>query len=235
MIADMRRTNTPRLPRIPGLDVAVHLEPRAAGTITAAFYDLLAIGHGKAGFVVGDVGGSEPDPALAPLASDAIRAAASTAEGSAAVLGNLNDALRAAPGDTGARPMCTAAYVEIDTSERVAALELSVAGHPAPLVVRADGSVEATDVLGPIAGAFAAPAFETCRLQLRLGDAIVVYSDGLLDVGGGATDVQRVVELLTGPTDARATDLVGRLASALRGVRLRDDVVVMALRWTSVG
>jgi sigma-B regulation protein RsbU (phosphoserine phosphatase) len=97
--------------------------------------------------------------------------------------------------------------------------------------VRADGSVETTPAHGTILGAFPDPAFHTCAVTLGPGDAIVVYSDGILD--SDLVDEQHVEDLLAGTAHVRAQDIVDGLRSALRGVdRIRDDVAIMALRRT---
>jgi serine phosphatase RsbU (regulator of sigma subunit) len=127
---------------------------------------------------------------------------------------------------------CTVVYGEIDTSGETATARLAVAGHPAPLIVRADGSVETTPAHGTLLGAFRDPAFHTCAVTLDPGDAIVVYSDGILD--SDLVDEPRIAELLSGLPHAGAQDLVDRLWNALRGVdRVRDDVAIMALRRTA--
>ena len=133
------------------------------------------------------------------------------------------------------QPMgCTAVYGQIDMSSGPATIILAVGGHPAPLVVRADGRVEVTAACGTMLGAVQEPAFRTCEVRLAAGDAIVVYSDGILDteIDGARIDEPRVGELLCGPPAATAAELVGRLQGAVRRSEapLRDDVAFFALR-----
>jgi serine phosphatase RsbU (regulator of sigma subunit) len=77
--------------------------------------------------------------------------------------------------------------------------------------------------------------FQTCEVSLAPGDALVVYSDGILDaaIDGAPVDERRIIDVLTGPPRAAAADLVGRLLGSMRGIdrALRDDVAFMALRW----
>jgi serine phosphatase RsbU (regulator of sigma subunit) len=85
-------------------------------------------------------------------------------------------------------------------------------------------------------GAFSDPDFHTCAVGLDPGDALVVYSDGLLDsdVDGVPVDEQHIAQALSGPPHASAQTLVDRLAGALQTMdHVRDDVAIMALRRTA--
>lgn len=222
----------PRLPRITGLDVAVHHEPFAQAEVGGDFYDLFALADDRTGFFFGDVCGKGPRAAaVTALARYTMRTAAMLHETPAAVLGDLDAALHAA---TDPPTICTAVYGQIDISGATASITLAVGGHPAPLVVRADGSVETTPARGPILGAVHEPVFETCELRMDVGDALVVYSDGILDavIDGVPVDEQRISDVLADVPHASATDLVGALLGSMRRIdrALRDDVAFIALR-----
>ncbi|HEX6185480.1 MAG TPA: SpoIIE family protein phosphatase [Pyrinomonadaceae bacterium] len=63
--------------------------------------------------------------------------------------------------------------------DRERTLRYTNAGHNAPLLVRADGSVERLWAGGTVLGAFDSAPFEEGRTQLSEGDLLVVYSDGI--------------------------------------------------------
>jgi sigma-B regulation protein RsbU (phosphoserine phosphatase) len=65
--------------------------------------------------------------------------------------------------------------------DRGRTLRYTNAGHNAPLLVRADGSVERLWAGGTVLGAFDAAPFEEGRAQLSGGDLLVVYSDGITE------------------------------------------------------
>jgi sigma-B regulation protein RsbU (phosphoserine phosphatase) len=225
-----RSLSPPRLPVVPGMDVAVFYEPYAAEDVGGDFYDHFPLGSERSAFFLGDVCGKGPDAAaITSLARYTMRTAALLNEGPWATLADLNAALLME------EPMqtCTAVYGEIAQGDGAASARLSVAGHPAPLVVRADGTVETTAAHGTILGAFADPSFNTCAVALEPGDAIVVYSDGILDcdVDGAPVDEERVAGWLEGPAGAGAQALVDRLSRVPLGTGLRDDVAIMALRF----
>ncbi|MDP8967903.1 MAG: serine/threonine-protein phosphatase, partial [Actinomycetota bacterium] len=228
-----RSLTPPRLPRIAGLDVAVHHEPFGLAEVGGDFYDLFALARHRAGFFFGDVCGKGPRAAaITALARYTMRTAAMLHETPAAVLGDLNAALHVEATDP--PTTCTAVYGQIDMSGPTASITLAVGGHPPPLVIRADGSVETTPARGLILGAVDEPVFQTCELRFDVGDALVVYSDGILDAvtDGVPVDEERISDVLAEVPHASATDLVGALLGSMRRIdrALRDDVAFIALR-----
>jgi sigma-B regulation protein RsbU (phosphoserine phosphatase) len=230
-----RSLSPPSLPIIAGLDVAVHYEPSAPEDVGGDFYDLFPLAAGRSGFFLGDVCGKGPEAAaITSLARYTMRTAAMLREEPDAILMDLNAALlmhTAGPMQT-----CTAVYGQIDMTTGATAIMLAVAGHPPPLIVREDGSVQTTAAHGTLLGAVHDPSFQTCEVKLELGDAIVICSDGIFDtvLHGIRVDEQHVAELLSGSSGASAQDLVNRLISALEDVDrpLRDDIAVMTLQRT---
>jgi len=232
-----RTLSPPRLPQIAGLEVAAHYEPFASEEVGGDFYDLFPLTSERAGFFLGDVCGKGPEAAgVTSLARYTIRTAALLSDGPAEILANLNTALLLEGRSDGTMQLCTAVYGEIDTSTPDAAMSLGVAGHPAPLIVRADGSVESSSARGTILGVYGDVRFETTACHLAAGDAIVIYSDGLLDVeiDGDRLEEEQILRLLEGAPGFGAQTLIDRLSGALHGVHrhLRDDVAIMALRRT---
>lgn len=233
-----RSLSPPSLPDVCGLDVAVHYEPSAPEDVGGDFYDLFSLADGRSGFFLGDVCGKGPEAAaITSLARYTMRTAAMLHEEPAAILTDLNAAFLMYNDE----PMqtSTAVYGQVDMNSPNAAVTLAAAGHPPPLIVRADGSIEITPAYGTMLGAVDDPTFVTCRFELAAGDAIVMCSDGIHDtkLDGIRLDEERVAELLSGRSAASARDLVDRLVQAVRDVDrpLRDDVAIMALRRTPAG
>ena len=57
------------------------------------------------------------------------------------------------------------------------------AGHPPLLVLRAGGEVELVEGRGPVLGVLGDVLFEDAEIVLEPGDAIIAYTDGVLDAG----------------------------------------------------
>jgi phosphoserine phosphatase RsbU/P len=101
-------------------------------------------------------------------------------------------------------------------------LRYTNAGHNAPLLVRADGSVERLWAGGTVLGAFDSAPFEEGRAQLSEGDLLVVYSDGIteaLNAEGEEYGEARLAELAAG---ARAETVEN----------IRRDIFDDVDRWT---
>ena len=232
-----RTLSPPRLPSIAGIDVAVHYEPSAPEEVGGDFYDLFPLAAGRSGFFLGDVGGKGPDAAaVTSLARYTMRTAAMLHERPDQILMDLNAALLMDAEQE--MQTCTAVYGEIVIDDD-AAVTLAVAGHMPPLVVRSHGTIEVMPARGTLLGVFEDPEFQVCRVSLGPGDAIVIYSDGMIDteIDGIRLDEAHVAKLLSGTADASAQAIVDRLTHATRGNDrpLRDDVAILALRRTPAG
>ena len=231
-----RTLSPPRLPRIPGLDVAAHYEPFAPEEVGGDFYDLVPLAGARSGFFLGDVCGKGPSAAtLTSLARYTMRTAAMLRGGPEAIFVDLNAALLAEGG--AAMQTCTVVYGQIDTDGSSMTVTLAAAGHPPPIVVRASGSTETARAFGTMLGVTETPRFSSCKVELEPGDAIFVYSDGILDteIDGVRVDEERIASLLEGSPDTGAKALVDRLVEALYRIDqpLRDDVALLALRRTA--
>ncbi len=74
---------------------------------------------------------------------------------------------------------CTGVYcvLDIETME----LTYARAGHPEPVLIRADGTIETLPADGPLLGVFPDGEFESRTVQLAPGDRVVLYTDGAED------------------------------------------------------
>ncbi len=230
-----RSLSPPTLPRVAGLDVAVHYQPAAPEDVGGDFYDLFPLGGLRMGCFLGDVCGKGPQAAaVTSRARYTMRTAAMLHETPGAILMDLNEALLMQSSE----PIhtCTAVYGEIAMRAQTTSVTLAVAGHPAPLIVRASGVVETTPARGSMLGAVIDPVFHPCEIELAPGDALVMCSDGIFDTEIDAirVDEEHLAVLLSGPPNADAQAIVDRLTHELRTNErpLRDDVAIMVLRRT---
>jgi PAS domain-containing protein len=214
----------PRLPEIPGIELAARHRPADEGAeVGGDFYDCFDAGGGEWAVAIGDVSGRGAEAAaVATLARCTLRAAVLTNRHPEAVLRELNDAV---VGQGREYRFCTALYVSLCPRADGADLRLAGGGHPLPLIVRARGTVETAGRTGTLLGVVPDPDLGTAEVHLGAGDVIVLVTDGAApgDLGGFLRDYAgRDADTIAGAIEDRAI--------AAGGGRLRDDAAVVVLR-----
>ena len=220
-----------RLPEIPGVALAASYKPAGTGIeVGGDFYDVFEAKPAGWLIVVGDVCGKGANAAaLTALARYTLRAEALHDPRPAALLRRLNDAVLSQLTDG---RFLTAVCALLTDGAEGRCLTVASGGHPAPLVLRADGAVLELELAGCLIGAFDEPEFSETTVTLTSGDTILLYTDGLLDAHAPA----RILE----PAELRAALAAGPrhdadsiIASLLETVGVaagdcRDDIAVIA-------
>ena len=144
------------------------------------FYDAFAIDDRRWALVIGDVCGTGPDAAaVTAIARHTIRAAATHGADPPAVLAWLNDALHA--GNRGL--FATVAYLTLEPNgDGSWQITTTSAGHPFPVIVRADGTTRMVGSPGMLVGAVPSITVTPVEGRLERGDTLVLYTDGVTDV-----------------------------------------------------
>jgi serine phosphatase RsbU (regulator of sigma subunit) len=226
----------PLLPEIPGADIAARYRATGAGNLVGGdFYDMFEVMPGLWGLVLGDVAGFGPEAAaLTGVARYTVRAIAGAVQGPADVLGELNDAvLRQASSDR----FLTAVFATIEPQADHLRVTLAVGGHPPPIVLRDDDTVEWVEGShGVLLGVFADPVLVNQQLDLNPGDAVVLYTDGVIEARneeGEEFGLDRLAELLGTCSGRSAEGIARRIERSVldhRGERTEDDVAIVVLR-----
>src|SRR3954447_19647602 len=117
---------------------------------------------------MGDVCGKGPDAAaVTALARYTLRAAAMRERLPSRSLAVLNEALLRQRDD---RRFCTVAYAYLEKLDRGARAGISMGGHPLPVLLRADGSVELVGAPGTLLGIVPDPNLDDYAVTLDPGD-----------------------------------------------------------------
>lgn len=218
------------MPDIPGAEVATRYRSAEGSDVGGDFYDVFETGRGRWGFVIGDVSGRGPEAAaMTALTRHTIRTAWREEQREPAdVLRILNDAIL----QEDAGRFCTVALGRLDLSGSPS-FTVATGGHAPPLVLRSDGSVEAVEVRGMLVGAFPDPDIGQHVAGLRPGDALVLYTDGVVDAGRPSQipREERLAEILRLCVGLDA-DLIARRVErhASTFESSRDDAALLVLR-----
>ncbi|HEV7862677.1 MAG TPA: SpoIIE family protein phosphatase [Acidimicrobiia bacterium] len=229
----------PMLPDIPGVELAARYAAGSAGLdVGGDFYDVFQIDTHRSVIVVGDVCGRGVDAATtASLVRHTFRSAALGEPSPGTIVAHLNEVLlhQQDPGRYEPR-FCTAVVAAIVVAGDDVRVTLAVAGHPLPLVRRADGSVTTVGVPGSLVGVTDSASVSETHTLLHPGDALVCYTDGVTERRNGDTfyEIDRLMRTLAiagGDADALAgavEDSVLSFAPDPPG----DDLAVLVLRVT---
>jgi integral membrane sensor domain MASE1/anti-sigma regulatory factor (Ser/Thr protein kinase) len=223
----------PELPDIPEFEAAgwyrAGMQEQDAG---GDFYDVFKASPGRWVAVIGDVCGKGPEAAsLTALARYTLRAVGSHASGPSDSLRALNQAILEQRSDM---RFMTAVLVQLDVGDADHGVSLSNGGHPSPLIVRAGGEIEEVKGNGGmLLGIYPDAELVDQRLELRPGDALILFTDGLAERRDPDEDPSdRIRELLRSSTGSSASETASRLGQlALAGdTEPDDDVAVVVLR-----
>jgi sigma-B regulation protein RsbU (phosphoserine phosphatase) len=206
-------------PGLPTLEVHGICKP--ARTVSGDYYDFLPFGDGKLGIAVGDISGKGISAALmmatvhsAVRAYERLgRAALPSFRHAAAVPGGESAALmaHATQSPASALALLNRHLYETTPMEKYATLFLGIydeeqrtmiysnGGHLPPYIVGADGTVRKLDLAsGLMVGLFDKPKYEDATVELRPGDLLVAFSDGVIEPENdfGEFGTERLLEII---------------------------------------
>ena len=209
-----------------GVDVAVRYRPAEAGHLVGGdWYDVLPLPNEDLLLVVGDITGHGIDAVTGMIAArNALRGLAATGAGPAELLGHLNyAACHLTEGIAG-----TVVCGQYEPKTRM--LRWARAGHLPPVLVR-DGAGRALPLPeGVLLGLDPTAQYEEASTQLRVGDTLLLFTDGLVEQRSGSiSDALRDFALAAAPAGPDARSHADRiLGSALSDTG--DDACLVVVR-----
>ncbi len=225
------------LPEIHGFETSSRfLAAGEAYEVGGDFYDVFRTGSGSWTAVIGDVCGKGPEAAsLTALARYTVRTASSPDSPPSQVLRTLHDSIRSERADL---RFCTAALAHIQApsnGDGLARLTVALGGHPLPLILRKDGDVDAVGEPGTLLGALPSPVLADADAALAVGDSLILYTDGMLDVRDRSVDddpdwLAREVAKSNGRSAEEIAEDLSQAAIRRHGGEPRDDIAVLVLR-----
>lgn len=241
LAAEVQRRLLPgQPPESIGIDLSGFCQP--ARGVGGDYYDFIAFDNRQLGIAIADVSGKGMAAALLMSTVQATLRSLSaesnlrpqTSHSLADMVATINRLLW---NSTGGLNYVTFFYAQFDHSTRQ--LAYVNAGHNPPIFLRAGGRDELRELSsgGTVVGIFEHCAYEQGTVQMRPGDVLLAYTDGLseaLDVRGeefGEARVRRALEESAGETVEEIRDEIVRRVRAWCGdAPQHDDLTFIVLK-----
>lgn len=232
LAAEIQRQILPKtLPELPGYEVTGWNRP--ARQVGGDYYDLRLLSEGRLILTVGDVSGKGMPAALMVFTlHSALRLMLDRHDFAPPLLERLN---RHILDSSASNKFITLVVAELDAeSGRLSYLN---AGHNPGVLVTASGSVQLLPPGGMPVGLFPAATYQSNEVEVRPGDLLCLYSDGITECAtpeGEEFELDRLVELLRQHRDAPLEEVVAAVDTAVtdfaQGQPQGDDQTVVLLR-----
>jgi sigma-B regulation protein RsbU (phosphoserine phosphatase) len=217
-------------PNLPGYRIADSYA--AARVIGGDHYDFFNYKDGRTGMVIADVSGKSVSGALyMARLSVQVRMMARHLDGPVELLSGLNRKLYSEL-EAGMFITMLAAVLDAETGK----LEFACAGHPSPLLRRADGSVIEISEPGALPlGAMADTTFRAHTATIEPGSCVLFYTDGLDEAHNDKSELfgkERIVQTLrecNGNAQDALDALLAEVARFSAGEPQSDDLTLVTL------
>ena len=213
----------------------IHAAMLPAKEVGGDFYDFFLIDHHHLGVVIGDASGKGvPAAMFIAITRSLIKAVAPLSASPGECLAFVNTMLAV---DNPQLLFATVFYAVLDL--RSGEVAFCNGGHPPPLVLRADGPVEAIrDVSGVALGVVEEFDYENGSFQIAPGDGLLLYTDGVTeatDADNGLFEEYRLIDLAAGFAGLEPEAAIARVSEAVGAfvgeAPQFDDITMLALRY----
>ena len=209
---------------------AVHAVMIPAHAVGGDFYDYFWLDENRLGVVIGDVSGKGvPAALLMAVTRSLLRAGALRGDEPGPCLEEVNRLLMR---DTAAERFVTLFYA-VFHRER-GELSYANAGHNAPLLLRASGTIEELNGAQLVLGAVPEARYSTRSVRFQCGDQLFLYTDGVSEALNPQREQfseQRLRQLLSEADGDSPQGLIDRVVQAVRnfanGAPQSDDITVL--------
>jgi sigma-B regulation protein RsbU (phosphoserine phosphatase) len=217
------------IPQINGYRVAGAWRP--ARTVSGDYFDVIKFSNTRTALCIADVSGKGmPAALLMSNVQAAVHAFASESVSPSELCTKVN---RVVSNSTGEDKFITFFYGVVDSDQKK--LVYTNAGHNAAILLRSDGSLIRLEPEGAVLGPFPNWNYKHEEIDLRSGDRLLLFTDGVTELRSPAADEfgeQRLIDLLIQNRELNAEALRDRIVQAVvsfSGGEFQDDATLLLL------
>ncbi len=232
LAAEVQQNILPRsIPEAPGFEFAARMYP--ARIVAGDYYGFLELADGEIGLVIADVSGKGVAAGLLmPCIEVALRMDAPRFPSTKDLLENFNDVVHQI---TGGDRFISLFYGKLSTGTRC--LEYTNAGHNPPLVIRGGCDPIPLNKGGPVLGVLPGSAYESAKIDLRGGDVLVLFTDGVVEAqnpAGEEYSVKRLARIVSSNLQQNPGELIKTIHASVTEFQgtsvLADDLTLVVLK-----
>ncbi|HPR34015.1 MAG TPA: fused response regulator/phosphatase [Prolixibacteraceae bacterium] len=223
----------PPFPNRSDFDIFASMTP--AKEVGGDFYDFFMINNELLGFVIGDVSGKGiPAAIFMAVSRTLIRATGLKGMSAGECMHYANNLLC---NESVSSMFVTVFYGILNT--KTGEIEYANAGHNPPYLLRSNSTIEKLESTGDIIlGCFENQPFVSRKTQLKPGEGILLYTDGITEAFDQQDEEygdERLVSLLTSLQPLRVEEIVDKIVADVQlfssGVDQSDDITLLALKF----
>lgn len=217
--------------KIKGIDFG-HFYRSATATMKVGgdFYDLFELEHDRVGIVIGDVSGKGLQASsLTSLVKNAIKAYAYQEKSPASIMAKANVVVQK---ESIPAIFITVFFGILDI--KTGRLVYCSAGHPPGILKRTTSETSPLTTSSPMIGAFSALNYIDDKVDLKKGDALILYTDGVIEArnNGELFGEEKLVSLIKDldclETSKLPRAIIGEITD-FTGGKLSDDVAILTV------
>lgn len=222
----------PTVPNVPGLAIATAYRPAGDGSeVGGDFYDIFPAGPRDWVLALGDVSGKGVEAAVVTtIARHTVRALTVLGHGLTEVLDGVDQVIDQHDSDK----FCTLLVARLRWADERWLTSVAAGGHPPPLLLRPGREPRLLDVRGPALGLLPQVEFSEEQVELRSGDTLLLYTDGVTEARQGDTYFgdDRFLGWAAAHSSAPVSTIVDTLLDEVldfQGGDPRDDIAIVAV------
>lgn len=216
------------IPQVPGFEVASAWQPARA--VGGDYFDVLKLGGNRLAICIADVSGKGvPAALLMANVQASLRASVRDLDSPARVCGIINGMLcESIAGDKFVTFFCGVLDPALGT------FRYCNAGHPYPILV-SSGAVRTLDNGGAVLGVFPAWTYEDSSVDLRSGDRLLLFTDGITEAEGpqgeefGMEKVAGFAKTHAASSAAKVNQQLLAQVTEFCGAQFQDDATLVVL------